>query len=90
MNQQHRSTRQQTTLFQHRRRFERSLLSCALVSALFLTAPIAFAQSTGATVRGQVAADARVTATNAATGFSRSVEAGDNGRYSLGGPPPRT
>ncbi len=90
MNQQHRSTRQQTTLFQHRRRFERSLLSCALVSALFLTAPIAFAQSTGATVRGQVAADARVTATNAATGFSRSVEASDSGSYSLVGLPPGT
>lgn len=90
MNQQRRSTGRQTTLSQHRRRFERSLLSCALVSALFFAAPAAFAQSTGATVRGQVAADAKVTATNVDTGFSRSVAAGDSGSYSLVGLPPGT
>jgi outer membrane receptor protein involved in Fe transport len=71
-------------------RFQRSLLSCALASCLLFGAPAAFAQSTGATVRGQAAADAKVTATNVATGFSRSVEAGDSGGYSLVGLPPGT
>jgi outer membrane receptor protein involved in Fe transport len=71
-------------------RFQRSLLSCALASCLLFGAPTAFAQSTGATVRGQASADAKVTATNVATGFSRSVEAGGNGGYSLVGLPPGT
>ena len=72
----------------------RSLLCCALVGCMSITAP-AFAQSTAASLRGQVvldsapATDARVTATNLATGFSRSVEAAD-GRYSLVGLPPGT
>lgn len=74
----------------HQRRFERTLLSCALASCLILVTPAVLAQSTGATVRGEVAADAKVTATNAATGFSRSVEAGDSGNYSLVGLPPGT
>ena len=72
------------------RRFERTLLSCALASCLIWATPAVFAQSTGATVRGQAAADAKVTATNVATGFSRSVEAGDGGGYSLPGLPPGT
>ena len=53
----------------------RKLLTCALASCLMLSAaPAAWAQSTGATLRGQVSADsapatdARVTATNLATG----------------------
>lgn len=71
-------------------RFQRSLLSCALASCLLFGAPAVFAQSTGATVRGQAAADAKVTATNVATGFSRSVEAGGSGGYSLVGLPPGT
>lgn len=71
-------------------RLQRSLLSCALASCLLFGAPAVFAQSTGATVRGQATADARVTATNTATGFSRSVEAGDGGGYSLVGLPPGT
>lgn len=78
-------TRRQTP-----QRFQRSLLSCALASCLLFGAPAVFAQSTGATVRGQAAADAKVTATNVATGFSRSVEAGGSGGYSLVGLPPGT
>ena len=74
----------------YQRRFERTLLSCALASCLVWATPAVLAQSTGATVRGQTAADARVTATNVATGFSRSVEAGDNGGYALPGLPPGT
>jgi outer membrane receptor protein involved in Fe transport len=71
----------------------RSLLSCALAGCLALAAPIASAQSTAATVRGQVmvdsapAAQARVTATNTGTGLTRSVDAA-GGRYSLAGLPP--
>lgn len=79
---------------QHRRpqsrRFQRSLLSCALASCLVWAAPAVLAQSTGATVRGQATADAKVTATNVTTGFSRTVEAGDSGGYALPGLPPGT
>jgi len=76
-------------------RYTRRLLACALASCLSLAAP-AFAQSTGATIRGQVmadsapATDARVTATNIATGLTRSVQTGANGGYSLAGLPPGT
>jgi len=68
-------------------------LSCALASCLLLGAAPALAQSTGATIRGQVmvdsapAAAAKVTATNLATGLSRSVQA-SNRVYALGGLPP--
>ena len=75
----------------------RKLLTCALASCLMLgVAPAVFAQSTGATLRGQVSADsapatdAKVTATNLATGLTRSVQANANGGYSLGGLPPGT
>ena len=77
------------------RRLERSLLSCALAGCMLLSAP-ALAQSTGATVRGQVMADstpaaqAQVTATNVATGLTRRVETGASGGYSLAGLPPGT
>src|SRR5690606_13030811 len=56
----------------------------------------AFAQSTSATIRGQVsvdsapATDAKVTATNTATGLTRSVQAAANGSYNLAGLPPGT
>src|SRR5690606_28240190 len=76
------------------RRLERSLLSAALAGML-LSAP-AFAQSTAATIRGQVMADsapatqAQVTATNLATGLTRSVQTGANGSYNLAGLPPGT
>lgn len=75
----------------------RKLLACALASCLMLgAAPAVFAQSTGATLRGQIsadsapAADAKVTATNLATGLTRSVQANASGGYSLGGLPPGT
>lgn len=78
------------------RHVSRSLLSCALASVLLLGAPELLAQSTGATLRGQVSAQAapsagaRVTATNVNTGLSRSVQTSANGSYSLGGLPPGT
>ncbi len=71
------------------------LLACALASCLAVAAPAALAQSTGATLRGQVtvdsapAADAQITATNVATGYTRRVQAA-NGSYNLGGLPPGT
>jgi len=74
----------------------RRLLSCALASCLVLGTAPAFAQSTGATIRGQVMADsapagqAQVTATNLATGLTRSVQSTANGGYSLAGLPPGT
>ncbi|RXD91854.1 hypothetical protein DB776_22755 [Xanthomonas perforans] len=58
-----------------------------------LGAAPAFAQSTAATIRGQVtvdaapAAQAQVTATNLATGLTRTVQV-SNGGYSVGGLPP--
>ena len=70
------------------RSFQRSLLSCALASCLLLGTQAVHAQSTGATLRGQATAEAKVTATNTATGFSRTVEAGGNGDYVLVGLPP--
>ena len=72
----------------------RTLLCCALASCMLMAAPAAFAQSTSATVRGQVmvdsapATDARVTATNTATGLTRSVQSSANGAYSVAGLPP--
>ncbi|WP_372360712.1 TonB-dependent receptor domain-containing protein [Xanthomonas sp. NCPPB 1325] len=77
----------------HTARPARKLLSCALVSCLLLGAAPAFAQSTAATIRGQVtvdavpAAQAQVTATNLATGLTRTVQV-SNGGYSVGGLPP--
>ena len=75
----------------------RKLLACALASCLVLgAAPAAFAQSTSATLRGQVSADstpaaaAQVTATNTATGLTRSVQTSANGAYTLAGLPPGT
>ena len=78
-------TRRQTP-----RRLRRSLLSAALASCLLVGVPVALAQSTGATLRGQAGADAKVTATNTATGFTRTVAAGGNGGYTLPGLPPGT
>ncbi|UNK50113.1 TonB-dependent receptor [Lysobacter sp. S4-A87] len=71
------------------------LLACALASCIALAAPAALAQSTAATIRGQItvdaapAAEAQVTATNVATGLSRKVQAA-NGSYNVGGLPPGT
>ncbi|HEY0310348.1 MAG TPA: TonB-dependent receptor, partial [Luteimonas sp.] len=71
-----------------------TLLACALAGCLAF-APAAFAQSTSATLRGQVStaaapAPARITATNVATGLTRSVQAGSDGSYTLAGLPPGT
>jgi outer membrane receptor protein involved in Fe transport len=76
------------------RRHNRTLLACALASCMLLAAPQVLAQSTSATIRGQVSADstpasgATVTATNLATGLTRSVQSTGNGSYSLNGLPP--
>lgn len=70
-------------------RYNRTLLSCALVACLAMPAP-AMAQSTSATLRGQVAAGSRITATNVETGLTRSVEAGTGGSYTIPGLPPGT
>ena len=66
------------------------LLACAMAAALAMGAPVAMAQSTSATVRGQAAASARVTATNTATGLTRSVQTDANGNYTVAGLPPGT
>lgn len=70
------------------RRPTRKLLTCALASCLMLSAP-AFAQSTGATLRGAAAADASITVTNVDTGLTRTAKA-TNGNYNLAGLPPGT
>lgn len=69
------------------------LLACALAGCLAaMAAPGAFAQSTSATLRGQVIAQsgATITASNVATGLTRSVQANADGRYTLAGLPPGT
>ncbi|MDQ3288895.1 MAG: TonB-dependent receptor [Pseudomonadota bacterium] len=79
------------------RRPARNLLACALLGCIAAAGmPVAFAQTTAATIRGQVTVDAvpaaaaRVTATNVDTGLVRSVESSAEGRYSLAGLPPGT
>lgn len=73
----------------------RTALSCALASCLAFAAAPVFAQSTSATIRGQVladstpAADATVKATNVATGLTRTAQA-QNASYNLAGLPPGT
>lgn len=80
----------------HTRALTRSLLSLALGGCLAVAAPALLAQSTAATIRGQVmvdsapATDARVTAVNTATGLSRSVQVFGNGNYNVAGLPPGT
>lgn len=78
------------------RRHNRTLLACALASCMLVAAPQVFAQSTAATIQGKVSADstpatgATVTATNVATGLTRSVQSDANGSYTLAGLPPGT
>ena len=73
-----------------------SLLSVALASCLALTAPAVMAQSTSATLRGVVtadaapAADAVITATNLANGYTSRATANANGTYILAGLQPGT
>ncbi|BCT94038.1 membrane protein [Lysobacter helvus] len=64
------------------------LLAVALASCVLALGAPAFAQSTSATLRGAATASTRVTATNTATGLSRSVQAGADGNYILAGLPP--
>jgi len=71
------------------KRYNRSLLSCALVACLAMSVPV-LAQSTGATLRGQAAAGATVTVTNVDTGLSRSATVNANGGYNIAGLPPGT
>jgi outer membrane receptor protein involved in Fe transport len=71
-------------------------LSGAIVACLFACAPQVSAQTSSATLRGQVTreadptANARVTATNIETGFARTAQSGEGGNYALGGLPPGT
>ncbi|NIK34406.1 outer membrane receptor protein involved in Fe transport [Xanthomonas arboricola] len=70
----------------------RSLLCCALAASLLASTP-AMAQSSNATLRGQVAAaqaGTTVTATNVASGAVRRVPTGADGSYALVGLPPGT
>ncbi|MBE2292930.1 MAG: TonB-dependent receptor [Xanthomonadales bacterium] len=74
----------------------RKLLTVALASCLALGAAPAMAQSTGATLRGKVSVDsapateAQVTATNLATGLTRTVQTTSSGAYNVAGLPPGT
>ena len=78
------------------KRNARTVLSAALATCMVLGSGAALAQSTGATIRGQVNADsapaagASVTAVNTATGLRRSVQVSEQGRYTLAGLPPGT
>lgn len=70
----------------------RSLLGCALAVSLLATTP-AMAQSSNATLRGQVSAGqagTTVTATNVASGAVRRATTGADGSYALVGLPPGT
>jgi len=68
-----------------------TLLSCALAGCLALAAPAVLAQSTAATLRGTVTADAvpaanaEITATNLANGYTSRAKANVNGDYVLAG-----
>jgi outer membrane receptor protein involved in Fe transport len=74
----------------------RNLLACALAGSLMLMGQSAMAQSTAATLRGQVstqagpAAGVEVVATNIATGSVRRTQASADGSYSLVGLDPGT
>ncbi len=71
-------------------------LACALAACLLVQSPLLMAQSTSATLKGRVTADATpasgatVTATNVATGFTRTVQSSSGGDYLLNGLPPGT
>jgi outer membrane receptor protein involved in Fe transport len=73
---------------------QRIVLRAAIASALLITAPYAMGQAVSATLRGQVSVDAApasggtVTATNTATGLSRTVQTGAGGAYTVAGLPP--
>lgn len=71
-------------------------LRSAIASCLLLATPQVFGQTSSATLRGQVTADAApagqatIRATNTQTGLTRSVQADANGGYTLAGLPPGT
>lgn len=70
----------------------RSLLCCALAASLFATTP-AMAQSSNATLRGQVASaqsGSEVVVTNVATGSVRRAPVNANGNYTIVGLQPGT
>ena len=56
-----------------------TLLACALAGCLALGAPLALAQSTSATLRGQAVGGAEITVTNTDTGLVRKVSASSDG-----------
>jgi len=65
----------------------------ALVGAILLACALpqlAAAQSANANLRGKAPPNAEVTAKNADTGFTRRIQAGDDGSYVLVGLPPGT
>jgi outer membrane receptor for ferrienterochelin and colicin len=75
------------------RRYNRSVLCCALASCLAIAAPAALAQTAAATLRGQVAGSAagtEVVARNVATGAVRRTQTAANGSYTLVGLEPGT
>ena len=74
----------------HSKRYNLNMLSCALAACLLMTAPTAFAQSTSATLRGQVAAGSMITVTNVETGLRRTAQGGATGSYTIPGLPPGT
>lgn len=75
------------------RRYNRTVLCCALASCLAIAAPAALAQSANATLRGQVAGASgptEVTARNVATGAVRRTRTAADGSYTLVGLEPGT
>lgn len=64
-------------------RFRRAALCIALGACIAATTPVVFAQSATGSVSGRADAGARITITNPATGFSRSVTASSDGSYRL-------
>ena len=71
---------------------QRKLLVCALAACMALAAGSVYAQSTAATLKGQVtggaAAGAEVTLTNVNTGYTRQTLANEDGSYIVLGIPP--
>jgi hypothetical protein len=71
-------------------------LLAGIASGMLLCAPFAQAQTSSATLRGQVTAEeqpvggAKETATNTQTGLTRTVQTEAGGHYTLAGLPPGT
>ena len=71
-------------------RFRRAALCIALGACLSAMSPLAFAQTSTGALAGRAESGARITVTNPATGFSRTLTAGADGSYRLGLLPPGT